>query len=301
MLVTPSNLQAMFTGYNTRFNGILKASEPKYKAFAMDMASSGESNVYAFMARLARMREWLGERVIQNLASYRYELKNRTFEATFGVEREKIEDDMYGIYSQDVDALAAQVAMWPDDLCMTALQAGAGASAVTWDGVSFFNTAHPIDPNDSTKGTQSNLFATTPLTGANFDIVRAAMLNFKGEDLRPLNLIPRKVVVAPQLEIAARKIFVAPFDANGATNIYAGMAEVVVVPQLANEPLVWYLMDDTKPVKPLIFQTRRAPSFTSLTDLTTDTVFNKKTFIFGADARGNAGYGLYYLAARCTP
>lgn len=58
---------------------------------------------------------------------------------------------------------------------------------------------------------------------------------------------------------------------------------------------LWYLLDVSKPIKPLIFQNRRAPAFVSKDQLTDENVFMKKKFLYGVDYRGNAGYGLWQL------
>lgn len=59
----------------------------------------------------------------------------------------------------------------------------------------------------------------------------------------------------------------------------------------------WYLLDTTRPLKPLIFQERKKAQFVSKTDPnTSDTVFMSKQFVYGADARSNAGFGLWQMA-----
>lgn len=59
----------------------------------------------------------------------------------------------------------------------------------------------------------------------------------------------------------------------------------------------WYLLDTSRPLKPLVFQERKAPEFVAKTDpKTSDSVFMSKTFLYGADARSNAGFGLWQMA-----
>jgi phage major head subunit gpT-like protein len=60
---------------------------------------------------------------------------------------------------------------------------------------------------------------------------------------------------------------------------------------------VWYLMDVSRPLKPLIYQQRQAARFVSKTDpASSDHVFTNNEFLFGADARAVAGFGLWQLA-----
>lgn len=58
----------------------------------------------------------------------------------------------------------------------------------------------------------------------------------------------------------------------------------------------WYLLDTSKVLKPLIYQKRRDYVITPKTSLTDDNVFSRNEFVWGADGRGNAGYGLWQLA-----
>ncbi|MDO0944653.1 Mu-like prophage major head subunit gpT family protein [Chromohalobacter israelensis] len=60
----------------------------------------------------------------------------------------------------------------------------------------------------------------------------------------------------------------------------------------------WYVMDLTRVIKPLVFQKRRDYNFRSITNLTDAEVFLRDKFLFGTDARVNAGPGLWQLVVR---
>lgn len=62
----------------------------------------------------------------------------------------------------------------------------------------------------------------------------------------------------------------------------------------------WYVMDLSRAIKPVIFQNRRDYDFRSITDLTDAEVFMRDRFLFGVDARVNAGPGLWQLAVKST-
>jgi phage major head subunit gpT-like protein len=115
--------------------------------------------------------------------------------------------------------------------------------------------------------------------------------------------MPNLLVVPPQLEYEARLLLNADLIANAAgtaaeSNVLRGSATPLVVPELANEPTTWYLMDASKPIKPLVWQQRKAPEFTMKTTPDDDSVFFDGTFLLGVEARGVAGYGPWFLAAR---
>lgn len=57
----------------------------------------------------------------------------------------------------------------------------------------------------------------------------------------------------------------------------------------------WFLLDTTKVLKPVIYQKRRDYTITPKTSLTDDNVFGRNEFVWGADGRGNVGFGLWQL------
>lgn len=59
----------------------------------------------------------------------------------------------------------------------------------------------------------------------------------------------------------------------------------------------WYLLDCSRALKPLIFQRRRDYRFAKKDDPNkSDKVFDSDTFVYGVDARVNAGYGFWQMA-----
>ncbi|MCB1473829.1 MAG: Mu-like prophage major head subunit gpT family protein [Rhodobiaceae bacterium] len=59
----------------------------------------------------------------------------------------------------------------------------------------------------------------------------------------------------------------------------------------------WFLMDLSRAVKPVIFQKRRPYEFQALDNPKVhESVFKTKKYVYGADGRSNAGFGLWQLA-----
>jgi len=299
MLITPAALRALETTLSLQFQMGYSESAIWHNKVAMTVPSSTKIATYGWMARVAQLRQWIGARVIENLQSHVYTLENQDFELTIGVDRDDWEDENLGIYSALFQEMGRSAAKWPDEIVKTALQAG--TSAVTFDGVPFFDTAHPLDP----AGVQSNNFTGTALSSATFASVRAAMMSYTGENGIPLGLMPNLLVVPPQLEVTARQILNAEFivgteasATGGNTNVFRGAADILVVPEIANEPTTWYLADTSRPVRPLLFQQRKAPEFVAKTQPINDNVFFDREFLWGVDSRGAAGYSLWFLMAR---
>jgi phage major head subunit gpT-like protein len=58
----------------------------------------------------------------------------------------------------------------------------------------------------------------------------------------------------------------------------------------------WYLMDTSRPLKPLVRQVRQKPVFNALEDVNSERVFLLDQVLYGAKSREAAGYGFWQLA-----
>lgn len=305
MQITPATIDALFYTINTQYQGAYERATPWWNKVAMMVASSGRENRYAWLRLIPRLREWVGERVFRNLEAAGYILANKDYEATLQIARNDIEDDNIGVYAPMAQMLGDQAARWPDDLLLDILTNG--QTYLCFDGQPYFSASHPTGQPGSA-ATYSNYSASgLPLTSANYQTARQTMMSFVGEDGRPLRITPNLLVVPPQLESQGRQILNADFTAPAAAlgqnaaaqyqrNILQGSAELLVVPDLTVDAGGWYLLDMSKPVKPFVFQQRKAPTTVALTDPQNENLFMRKEYVYGVDARGNAGYALPYLA-----
>lgn len=58
----------------------------------------------------------------------------------------------------------------------------------------------------------------------------------------------------------------------------------------------WFLIDAKRPLKPVILQKRKDFKFVAKDKETDDNVFDNNEFVYGYDARANAGYGFWQIA-----
>ena len=300
MLITPSTLKALQVTIDLRFKQAYNAVNPISTRLASTIPSGARGNVYPMHAKLAKLRQWEGERKIVNAKSYRYNLDNEKYELTLEVDRDDIEDDNIGVYSMVIDDMGQQSRLWPDDLVFAAILAGGTETA--YDGTAFFSNSHDLGGH-----TVDNLFASTALTADNFAAARAAMMEYTGEDGESLRVRPDVLLVPPALEVKARKIVQAStiVESSAAVdNVLRGLCEVVVAPQLSTSAggldTTWYLLDTSRPIRPFIFQQRMAPEMVALTSPNDEHVILRDKYLYGVKARGAAGYGPFWLAAKCT-
>lgn len=297
--ITPGIIRALRTQFNGSFQSAFSDAPVYHDRLATVVPSSTRSNTYGWMAKIPKIREWIGERVVHRLAGRGFEIVNKDFELTVGVDRNDIEDENLGIYTPLMQQMGAEAKKHPDDLVFALITGG--ASAECFDGQFFFDTDHPVDLDDASKGVQSNAL-TLALNADNLMAARKAMMDFKGENGRPLGVRPTLLLVPTALEKTARDILAASALANGADNTIKGIVEYLVIPELGaafgGSDTAWYLLDTSKPIKPFIFQTRQPHQFVQKTSVSDESVFWTKEYIWGTNARYNAGYGLWFLAIR---
>lgn len=311
MQVTDANLRFLFTTWNFQFQKAYEAAPTWWQEVATEVPSNSEFNTYGWFAKMPTLRKWVGDRVATNLATYSQIVTNDPYELTIEVDRPKIEDDQYSIYTQQFQMLGLQAKRQPDVLMASVLQNG--QSTAIWDGVNFFSATHPTSKyvGQVTAANQQNYWSSgTALTFDNYQTVRATMMAYKGEDGLPLQVTPNLLIVPPQLEVTARLIceasYVAPQTMGAITQVgqnenpLKGSAKVLVVPQLAGDATTWYLLDTTKPIRPFIYQNRKSPELVMRTNVDSEPVFVRNQFQYGVDMRGAASTALWFLAAKAV-
>jgi len=220
ILITPAVSAAIRQSFQTLFNQAFAGVKTYWPTVAMRVPSMTAEEVYAWLSAFPKMREWIGDRVIANLAASDYRIKNKPFELTIDLDEEEIEDEKIGLYSPIIAMGGDSCAKQPDELIFSLLLAG--FDTVCFDGQFFFDTDHPWTRTDGSITSVSN---------------------FGGGAGAP-----------------------------------------------------WFLMDLSRPIKPLVFQDRKPLRFTALDKPDDANVFYKKKYIYGWDCRNAAGFGLWQLA-----
>ncbi|CAB5645944.1 MULTISPECIES: Mu-like prophage major head subunit gpT family protein [Providencia] len=154
-IVTPQLIQSLFTGWNGDFQNGLEDAPSQFERIATTVPSTTKSNTYGWLGKFPGMREWIGERVISDMASHGYQLVNRPFESTVGVDRDDIDDDNIGIYSPLFTEMGRAAGVQPDELCFGALTNG--FNTLCYDKQNFFDTDHPVYKTVDGKGEASHV------------------------------------------------------------------------------------------------------------------------------------------------
>ena len=159
MEVTGANLAMLHQGFNARFRrGLIgDQAEPQWKRMAMRTESVTAEENYGWINSLPGMREWLGDRQLNQLSREKYAIVNRDFEETVTVDRNDILDDRYGIYGARFEAIGEAVRAHPDELVWPLLKDGFGDThGLCFDGQYFFDLDHPYVDAAGVERTQAN-------------------------------------------------------------------------------------------------------------------------------------------------
>ncbi|RYY25235.1 MAG: hypothetical protein EOP62_14330 [Sphingomonadales bacterium] len=220
MLINSGNLRSLGTGFKANFSTGLAMATPDHLQIATEVTSTTGKEEYGWLGQVPGMREWLGDRVIQNIMTHDYAIKNKDWELTIGVKRNDIQDDNIGIYAPLFQEMGRAVTAHPSQLCYPALKAG--FSTICYDGQYFFDTDHPV------------------------------------------------------------------LDENGVLQSVANTDGGSGAP--------WFIIDDTRAIKPIIFQKRKVADFVAMDNPDDESVWRRKEFEYGVDTRDNVGYAFWQFA-----
>jgi phage major head subunit gpT-like protein len=220
MKINSGTLNSLRVGFKTSYQGALTTAQPQYGRVATTVKSTNRAEAYGWLGKMPRIREWIGDRVVQNLMEHDYTIKNKPFELTIGVDRDDIDDDNLGIYGPLFEEMGMSAATFADELVFPLLNKG--FETLCYDKQNFFDTDHPV------------------------------------------------------------------LDENG--EVYS----VANTDGGAGTP--WFLLCTRRPIKPVIFQDRKAFEFVAKDDPTDSNVFDKKELQYGIDGRGAVGFGFWQMA-----
>lgn len=315
MDLTPANINFLYQTLNFSYVQGYGQKKTYWQDVATEIPSLGEGNIYPFLSMIQGFREWVGPRVVNNVSARSYAVPNKHWELTLAVDANKIKDDQYGIYKPVFGMLGQQAAEWRDKELARVIEAATSVNG--WDGQFFFDNDHPVDPDNSGSGTNSNL-----LVGATYDISAAAgpvaayaaakakMALWKREDGTQMGTIPDTIMVHPNEEAFGKAVVAAGntvvvYGSNTAAatpqNVFQGELKLIVNPYLtvtSGKP--WYLLSTSQMVRPFIWQAREEPSLVARTAVNSDNVFYMRQFEWGVDLRGAATYSFPFLAFRMS-
>lgn len=252
MNLTADTMRNLFYAFNAYLQKGLGGGWTEWTKFCSVINSGTLIEKYPLTVISGGMREWIGERVINEIAGKLFEVVNKDYEHTEGVSRNDIEDDNIGFYQALFTEMGLNAAnLWPE------LAAKALTTTGKWaDGVAFFSDSRKIGKAVINNRVEGALSVTT------YETARAQMMQFcKPDGKTPIGLVPDTLMVGPTLEVTARRILKAELvveSGNTVSNVHKDECEILVNPFLVGDNAnKWYLMNTKRGIKPVVVQQRK--------------------------------------------
>ncbi|CUH80721.1 Mu-like prophage major head subunit gpT family protein [Tropicibacter naphthalenivorans] len=155
MIVNASNLALAFKGFKSVYTDAFLNAPVDWDKIAMVVNSDGSEEEYGWLGAFPQLREWIGPREVKSLTAHGFAIRNRKFESTISVSREKIEDDKLGVFKPMFSEMGQLAKTHPEEMIFALLAAGFDTEC--FDGQNYFDTDHPGFDKNVEETTYSNM------------------------------------------------------------------------------------------------------------------------------------------------
>ena len=297
MNITRGQLDSLYTGFKLELAKGLGMANLPLDLFAMIVSSATAIEKYPFMYLLSTMREWVGERQIQNFEERLLEVINKDFEHTLGISRNDLEDEQIALIPSLFQKMGQDSENHWGKIGLAALVANG-----TWiDGKAFFAADRKFGDY-----TIKN-YVTGALSAATYATARLEMMSYQAHNGDTLGIVPDTLMVGPKNEATGKKIVENPVVVESVAtgesaytapvagpNPNYGTAKLVVHPGLVGTyDDYWFLMQTTGVAKPVIVQKRKVGQLVAWDQEHDENVkrFNRNDY--GIHHRGAAALTVY--------
>jgi len=299
MDINRGNLDSIFRNVSTAFyRGMDNAPDASFLAkICTEVKSESASMLYAWLLKTTGWREMDPQtgRTYQDVKSADFEVANVEFEDTIRMLRKDIEDDNVGIYGPIFEQMGQDFVSFKVRRILNVLIDNAkcwvkSSGAYT----NIIADTHGYGSNNIDNLVTTSLSASAILTG------RATMAGWKYPNGDPCYSRPTLLLCGETLRATAEQILNRQFMVDSGTigsvdNLLYKAMDLVVRPEInatagklgnVTATYYWFLLDTSKPIKPLVWQNRRAPNI--MADVDPATVKRTGFVDYLGDARGAA-------------
>ena len=287
-----------------KFDNRVKSATPFYPTLCNVVPSDGYDEAYGMLGNMPGVREWVGDRVFQELRATNFTIVNKHWEDSLLIKKTDIADDRMALYGPLMEDLAVEAAYHPDELFFETLVNG--ETEVCFDGQFFYDTDHSwgdsgTQDNDLTGAAATGTTPTVAEAKAAFNTCRIAMQKFKNDQGKLLNrpittgMSNLLLLCNVDFEHIFREALLAPLNATGGTNVVVDAPRIISSAHLTDTSK-FYLFNLDGALKPFVFQAREPLSRQSkgIDDIET------KDVKFMTEARYNLGYLAWWKSVLYT-
>jgi phage major head subunit gpT-like protein len=130
------------TGLKATFQEAFNEAKPQYGEIVTEVSSTTASEQYNWVAGIAEIRKWVGERAVKMLSGHKYSIQNEDYELTVGIGRNDLEDGAISGAIIGAKMSGAKAPRHHDREAFGLLRDG--IINLCYDGQPFFDTEHPV-------------------------------------------------------------------------------------------------------------------------------------------------------------
>lgn len=330
MDITPANLDRFFTQLEVLYGLALHNADPWSAKLCTTTQATTETVLHGWLGMFDKPRVWNGARVVREPAPQTYGVTLLPWELTERIDQFKLMNDQHGIYGNMAMRIGQSTGKLQDYAVRDMLQGTGdmvGPYGIGADGLSSFNSAHPVDFWDPGKGTYPNDFGIVGVSvngvtvGGTLSInsyvtLWQDMVAVPNESGEAIGAVPDTLLCSAQLYFPATLITKASFfsppqlgtlgSGSGANAPFVGNMEsplrgssdVVWTADLSKVPLGFYMMETKGPMKPIGWAVRQAPVFVVRNSPQDPSVFDTHSYLFGMWAYAVPYWGLPWQIRR---
>lgn len=310
-IANQANLDAARIGFHAAFLeqlGLVTALP--LEAALMQVQSGSSLEEWEWLSDIPGFVEWTEDRMLETLKAFKLRIANRDWASGLRLHQNQFKDDKLGMFPAAVAGLALAARQHRADFAAKVLINGFDGTAypdvgngLAYDGKFMFDATHV---------TGSNVL-NVALDGAGLDAAElklGSQTTYDGR--RKLRIRGTHLVHGPKLRAQAENLMKLDFMPSAAgtatqSNPYKGRYQTIEEPWLAGTyDDWWFLLDLSKPWKPIVFQMREEISTSAIVGNqggSGDSIprFQRGELWFGAEARYNLAPFEYRLAVGSNP
>ena len=337
-MITPTNWLPFIVQADTSIKQAWSSIAIDYPQYTTTVTTTKKVFEDGWIGRMPKARLWSGPRVYNEPAPQTYSVVPQPFELSYTVDQFDWEDDGFGVLYPILSDFALQTKKWPQYQMRDLLEAsgawGSTQSQLGMDGLSFFNTAHQTNIyslsgagtlnagtaycNDFTGGGAS---VNSVTVGGSFSQTAVLTLleyapTIRAEDGERLAItithLMHPSTLRGEVEYVLRNMLAAAsvgYSTWGAAQTQVGATDNVVarmgIEPIENKDLAsftkWYMLDNSKGVKPMRWIQRKAFDIVPLVEPSSPLVVNNHQFAWVGSGRGCPAWSPSWLMFRSGP
>lgn len=295
-------VEAAYVGFHKTFNDRLQSAESVVRRIATVVETTDLLDRQVWLQNTPKMRRWVGDKVLHKLRAESHPIVTYPHEASLEVPKHDILNDKLGLWKPKINDMVDAYGWALDELCIAMLAAGVAGTdlGATYDGQNLIDTDHTAL---SIGGTSQSNFVDGVLDADAYAEAWAKYRGMKDENGIPINVAAKRMtlIVGPENAVAAREILNQDFAANGARNLDAGTADLLITPWLSAGTLniggtevtvsgtEWFLVPEGSSA--ILIHVKRTPEFLAVE--TGEFAFRTGKFLYGIEAEFGGAYGLW--------